>query len=109
MKNSGQVLSRRWNRLVGEDTLAGVIVTSAKETFLAGADLDSLIRADDPAQLFTEVERLKGEFRRLETLGVPVVAALNGTALGRRPGTGPGLPPSPIPGSEAASDLAFRR
>lgn len=28
------------------------------------------------------IEKLKGDLRTIETLGVPVVAALNGTALG---------------------------
>jgi 3-hydroxyacyl-CoA dehydrogenase / enoyl-CoA hydratase / 3-hydroxybutyryl-CoA epimerase len=64
--------------------LRGVIVTSAKKTFFAGGDLETLIGygpTDAPA-VFEHVTRLKGQLRRLETLGLPVVAALTGSALG---------------------------
>ena len=61
-----------------------MIVTSAKKTFFAGGDLETLIRygPDDAAAAFEHVTRIKGQLRRLETLGLPVVAAMNGTALG---------------------------
>ena len=64
--------------------LRGVIVTSAKKTFFAGGDLETLIRygPDDAAAAFDHVTRIKGQLRRLETLGLPVVAAVTGTALG---------------------------
>jgi 3-hydroxyacyl-CoA dehydrogenase/enoyl-CoA hydratase/3-hydroxybutyryl-CoA epimerase len=67
-----------------KDDIAGVILTSAKKTFFAGGDLNDL-RAVTPAQAQELAEGLKvgkGQLRRLETLGKPVVAALNGTALG---------------------------
>jgi 3-hydroxyacyl-CoA dehydrogenase / enoyl-CoA hydratase / 3-hydroxybutyryl-CoA epimerase len=67
-----------------KDDIAGVIVTSAKKTFFAGGDLNDL-RAVTPAQAQELADGLKlgkGQLRRLETLGKPVVAALNGTALG---------------------------
>ena len=66
------------------DELRGVIVTSAKKTFFAGGDLETLIRygPDDAAAAFEHVTRIKGQLRRLETLGLPVVAAMTGTALG---------------------------
>jgi 3-hydroxyacyl-CoA dehydrogenase / enoyl-CoA hydratase / 3-hydroxybutyryl-CoA epimerase len=64
--------------------LRGVIVTSAKKTFFAGGDLETLIGygPDDAPAVFEHVTRLKGQLRRLETLGLPVVAALTGSALG---------------------------
>jgi 3-hydroxyacyl-CoA dehydrogenase/enoyl-CoA hydratase/3-hydroxybutyryl-CoA epimerase len=64
--------------------LRGVIVTSAKKTFFAGADLEMMIRygPGDAAAVFEYVTRIKGQLRQLETLGLPVVAALTGTALG---------------------------
>ena len=64
--------------------LRGVIVTSAKKTFFAGGDLEALIRygPDDAPAVFEWATRIKGQLRRLETLGLPVVAALTGTALG---------------------------
>jgi 3-hydroxyacyl-CoA dehydrogenase/enoyl-CoA hydratase/3-hydroxybutyryl-CoA epimerase len=67
-----------------KDDIAGVIITSAKKTFFAGGDLNDL-RAVTPAQAQELADGLKigkGQLRRLETLGKPVVAALNGTALG---------------------------
>ncbi|MQA78248.1 MAG: 3-hydroxyacyl-CoA dehydrogenase [Streptosporangiales bacterium] len=73
------------DRLEAErDDVAGVIVTSAKKTFFAGGDLDMLyaVTPDRAAEFGAELARIKGQLRRLETLGRPVVAALNGTALG---------------------------
>ncbi len=65
-------------------TLAGVILRSAKKTFFAGGDLKSLIQigAEQGEMFFHSVEAMKADMRLLETLGVPVVAAINGTALG---------------------------
>lgn len=62
--------------------LKGVIITSAKPTFLAGGDLDYLHKAANPADVFDHTEVLTTIFRRIEQLGVPVVAAINGSALG---------------------------
>ncbi|TDI13473.1 enoyl-CoA hydratase/isomerase family protein, partial [Acinetobacter baumannii] len=64
--------------------LSGVIFRSAKKTFFAGGDLDELIQVqpEHATDFFNMVEKLKGHLRTIETLGVPVVAALNGTALG---------------------------
>ena len=62
----------------------GVVIASAKKTFFAGGDLKGMIKAtkDDAQKLFDEVEGIKAVLRRLETLPVPVVAAINGAALG---------------------------
>ena len=64
--------------------VTGVVVTSAKKTFFAGGNLKKMIQAgpDDAPVLFAEVEGIKADLRRLETLGRPVVAAINGAALG---------------------------
>ena len=67
-----------------KERIKGVLVTSAKKTFFAGAQLDSVLtmtEADAPAA-FAAIEAMKRSFRRLETLGRPVVALLNGAALG---------------------------
>jgi len=65
-------------------SITGVIVTSAKETFFAGGDLGELYRvtSENSAEFASEIARLKSDLCRLETLGKPVVAALNGAALG---------------------------
>jgi 3-hydroxyacyl-CoA dehydrogenase/enoyl-CoA hydratase/3-hydroxybutyryl-CoA epimerase len=61
-----------------------VIVTSAKSTFFAGGDLNDLLAAgpDQGAEIAEWVREGKAILRRLETLGKPVVAAINGAALG---------------------------
>jgi 3-hydroxyacyl-CoA dehydrogenase / enoyl-CoA hydratase / 3-hydroxybutyryl-CoA epimerase len=66
------------------DEVTGVVVTSAKKTFFAGGDLKKLAQAgpDDAPAVFATVEAVKADLRRLETLGKPVVAAINGAALG---------------------------
>ena len=72
-------------RLVAEkDSITGVVITSAKKTFFAGGDLKGLIQIgpENAEEAFAEVEAIKADLRKLETLGKPVVAAINGAALG---------------------------
>ncbi|MEV1069578.1 3-hydroxyacyl-CoA dehydrogenase NAD-binding domain-containing protein [Streptomyces sp. NPDC050263] len=73
------------DRLEAErESVSGVIVTSAKKTFFAGGDLNDML-ATGPGQaaaFFAFIEGVKADLRRLETLGRPVVAAINGAALG---------------------------
>jgi 3-hydroxyacyl-CoA dehydrogenase / enoyl-CoA hydratase / 3-hydroxybutyryl-CoA epimerase len=69
-------------RIEADAGIKGVILTSGKKEFLAGADIDKVYRITDPAEAFTMAEQYKAFLRRLETCGRPVVAALNGTALG---------------------------
>jgi 3-hydroxyacyl-CoA dehydrogenase / enoyl-CoA hydratase / 3-hydroxybutyryl-CoA epimerase len=78
----GAALITTLHRLQSETNLAGVILTSAKKTFMAGGDLDWLYQALDAAEIFDSSEQLKAGLRQLETVGKPVVAAINGTALG---------------------------
>ncbi|MGA8988447.1 3-hydroxyacyl-CoA dehydrogenase NAD-binding domain-containing protein [Aeromicrobium sp.] len=77
------------DRLVSEiaadgDAITGVIVSSAKKTFFAGGDLKLMVQSTpaDSQRLFDEVEGIKATLRKLETCGKPVVAAINGAALG---------------------------
>src|SRR4051794_9086246 len=73
------------DRLEAEkDTVRGVIITSAKKTFFAGGDLRDLIRVtpETAQELFDGGLAIKRNLRRIETLGKPVVAAINGAALG---------------------------
>jgi 3-hydroxyacyl-CoA dehydrogenase/enoyl-CoA hydratase/3-hydroxybutyryl-CoA epimerase len=95
-QQSTNTLNRRWKESFGAalDRLdaevadvTGVVVTSAKPTFSAGGDLHEMrgSSADaevTPALIFESVEATKGLLRRLETYGRPVVAAVNGAALG---------------------------
>lgn len=73
------------SRLEAErDSISGIVITSAKKTFFAGGDLDGLrrVRPEDAVHFATMIDLVKTQLRRLETLGVPVVAAINGAALG---------------------------
>jgi 3-hydroxyacyl-CoA dehydrogenase / enoyl-CoA hydratase / 3-hydroxybutyryl-CoA epimerase len=73
------------DRLYDEvDDVTGVVVTSAKKTFFAGANLTLMMQATpaDAASLFAGAEAIKSDLRRLERLPRPVVAAINGAALG---------------------------
>ncbi|MBC2865466.1 3-hydroxyacyl-CoA dehydrogenase NAD-binding domain-containing protein [Streptomyces mexicanus] len=73
------------DRLEAEkDAIRGVVVTSAKKTFFAGGDLRDLIRVtpETAQDLFDGGLAIKRNLRRIETLGKPVVAAINGAALG---------------------------
>jgi len=66
------------------DEITGVIITSAKKTFFAGGDLNDLRLAtkEQSDEISASVRDGKAMLRQLETLGRPVVAAVNGTALG---------------------------
>lgn len=73
------------NRLQAErESITGVILTSGKKTFFAGGDLNSLlaVQPSEKAELFARAQGMKATMRQLEKLGKPVVAAINGTALG---------------------------
>jgi 3-hydroxyacyl-CoA dehydrogenase/enoyl-CoA hydratase/3-hydroxybutyryl-CoA epimerase len=77
----GEVLDRLESE---RDSTTGVVVTSAKKTFFAGGDLHDLRKArpEDAEEIAQMVRGVKSQLRRLETIGKPVVAAINGAALG---------------------------
>jgi 3-hydroxyacyl-CoA dehydrogenase / enoyl-CoA hydratase / 3-hydroxybutyryl-CoA epimerase len=91
--SSANTMNELYRRSMGEavdrleaerDQVTGVVVTSAKKTFFAGGDLTAMVQAgpEDAPAVFAAAESIKAQLRRLETLGRPVVAALNGAALG---------------------------
>lgn len=64
----------------------GVILTSAKSDFIAGADL-SMVKAffapgQTPVEIAATVSRIGNAFRKIERMGKPLVVAAPGTALG---------------------------
>ncbi|HEY8068926.1 MAG TPA: 3-hydroxyacyl-CoA dehydrogenase NAD-binding domain-containing protein [Burkholderiales bacterium] len=65
-------------------SIKGVILASAKKTFFAGAELKDVLQygPNDGPQVFRWIQAAKKQMRALEKLGIPVVAALEGTALG---------------------------
>ncbi|NHA68817.1 enoyl-CoA hydratase/isomerase family protein, partial [Phycicoccus sp. CMS6Z-2] len=66
------------------ETVTGVVLTSAKRTFFAGGDLRVMreVTSDTAPEAARHIDHLKALMRRLELLGRPVVAAVNGSALG---------------------------
>ncbi|MDF0531477.1 enoyl-CoA hydratase/isomerase family protein, partial [Tsukamurella sp. 8F] len=73
------------DRLEAEkDSITGVVITSAKKTFFAGGNLEQIrqARPENAQEVFDNLTGIKGDLRRLEKLGKPVVAAINGAALG---------------------------
>ena len=82
--------------LTADEAVKGVVITSGKETFCAGADLTmletlsrtfaALVAAQGEeaatAHFFEESRKLSLLYRRIETCGKPWVAAINGAALG---------------------------
>ncbi|PLK45698.1 3-hydroxyacyl-CoA dehydrogenase NAD-binding domain-containing protein [Emticicia sp. TH156] len=62
----------------------GIIITSEKNEFIAGADVKMLLKNNDkdPSETYKFSLDFNKIFRTLETCGKPVVAAINGTALG---------------------------
>jgi 3-hydroxyacyl-CoA dehydrogenase / enoyl-CoA hydratase / 3-hydroxybutyryl-CoA epimerase len=75
-------------RAAGDASVKGIIVTSGKSSFVAGADLIAMEGLITLAQTAPAAEALQGTLRftnvlrRLETCGKPAVCAINGTALG---------------------------
>jgi 3-hydroxyacyl-CoA dehydrogenase/enoyl-CoA hydratase/3-hydroxybutyryl-CoA epimerase len=73
-------------QLTGDASLQGAIITSGKSSFIAGADIMDMVNAFDDgitlAQAYEASHKVNRLYRRLETCGKPVVAAINGLALG---------------------------
>src|SRR3954463_10074586 len=81
----GESIRATVDRLEAEkESITGVVITSAKKTFFAGGNLGEILamKREDAAQITEWVDGMKAVLRRLETLGRPVVAAINGAALG---------------------------
>ena len=77
-----QAFSDSLDKLLFEPELSGIVVCSARKDFLAGADLKAIQPLDNIEKNMKTLGQLVKSFRRLETSGVPVVAAIAGSALG---------------------------
>lgn len=66
------------------DQITGVVLTSGKKSFFGGGNLNNImaIGPDEADKIMEQTGHMKGQLRRLETFGRPVVAALNGAAMG---------------------------
>ncbi len=78
----GATMQEAWAWAKARPELRGVIIASGHKDFCVGADIDRLYRERDPATMLTRLKELNALFRAIEQGGVPVVAALTGSALG---------------------------
>ncbi len=73
-------------KVVADDAVKGAVLTSGKSSFIAGADLMSVVNTYASGVSAQEIYKNWGGFqgilRRMETCGKPFAAAINGTALG---------------------------
>ncbi len=95
-QRSGEELAQIIKQLTEDAAVKGVVITSAKEAFCAGADLAMLegmnrafadmlkSKGEEAANqvLFDRCRELSQTLRNIETGGKPWVAAINGLALG---------------------------
>ena len=70
------------DKALADPAVKGIVVTSAKSDFIAGADIHDFLADRSVAGLEAGSRAINRVFRRLETAGKPMVAAINGTALG---------------------------
>jgi 3-hydroxyacyl-CoA dehydrogenase / enoyl-CoA hydratase / 3-hydroxybutyryl-CoA epimerase len=70
------------SRIETDAAVKGAVITSGKKDFIAGADIDKVFAITRPEEAVALADAFKAQIRRLEKSGKPVVAALNGTALG---------------------------
>jgi 3-hydroxyacyl-CoA dehydrogenase / enoyl-CoA hydratase / 3-hydroxybutyryl-CoA epimerase len=80
------------DKIISDDAIKGVVITSGKAAFCAGADLSELGSSSSElaklpeeemkTKLFEQCFRLNKTFRAMETCGKPIAAAVNGLALG---------------------------
>lgn len=74
-------LGRAIEKVRADTAIAGVVLTGAGRAFVAGADIAEL-RSKSGPEIYTLARRGQEIFRRFETSPKPVVAAINGFALG---------------------------
>jgi 3-hydroxyacyl-CoA dehydrogenase/enoyl-CoA hydratase/3-hydroxybutyryl-CoA epimerase len=69
-------------RLAGDPAIKGLVLTSGKADFCAGGDIDRIFKLESAQQAFDATMQMKAVLRKMEQQGKPVVAAINGHALG---------------------------
>ena len=79
-------LAESIERIRDDKQVKGAVITSGKDSFMAGADLKGLVESyaerTDAAEVYKFCSGYQKSLRALETCGKPVAAAINGTALG---------------------------
>jgi 3-hydroxyacyl-CoA dehydrogenase/enoyl-CoA hydratase/3-hydroxybutyryl-CoA epimerase len=70
------------HRALADPAVKGLLIASAKKSFIAGADLERVLKASEAEHVYSRMLEWHKLLRHMETAGKPVAAALNGTALG---------------------------
>jgi len=76
-------LNEHVDLIENDSSLRGLIITSAKRSiFIAGADLETLLRQAKTGELRDFIARGQGVFNRLATLKIPACATIHGACAG---------------------------
>ena len=86
-------LSECIDKVAGDPAIKGAVISSAKSSFMAGADIKDMVGAFDrgvtPLEASQFSHSLQKLFRHMETCGKPLAAAINGPSwaisIGRMP------------------------
>jgi 3-hydroxyacyl-CoA dehydrogenase/enoyl-CoA hydratase/3-hydroxybutyryl-CoA epimerase len=80
--DSVQAFAYAVEQALGDPIVKGIVVSSAKDTFIVGGDLKTLHALETTQQVLDLGRVIHKVFRRMETGGKPIVAAINGMVLG---------------------------
>ncbi len=69
-------------KIAENSSAKGVVISSAKSSFLVGGDLDELRNINRSEKAMKITVRVNSAFRFMEKMKIPFVAAINGLALG---------------------------
>lgn len=70
------------SKALADPAVKGLLIASAKKDFIAGADLEMVLRHSEAEHVYSQMLEWHKLLRHMETAGKPVAAALSGTALG---------------------------
>lgn len=70
------------DKALSDQSVKGIVLTSSRKEFLVGADLNMILGIKSADEIRNAANQLHQLFRKMETGGKPIVAAINGTALG---------------------------
>ena len=72
-----------WDELSNNPSIKSIVFTSAKDScFIAGADIFDISSVEDKETLVPIIEEALMFFLKMRERGLPLVAAINGPALG---------------------------
>ena len=70
------------DKAIADPAVKGIIVTSAKKDFIAGGDLEWLLKMQSAKEVIDWATPFHAACRRFETAGKPIACAMPGAALG---------------------------